>query len=466
MIDVLMTLVVFVMAATLTGVLASREPREMRPFFLVAFFEYVVCLLAEQLYTRLIVEGGDALFYTKTGGALAGYMERDFGWAFGEVVALLVQRPSAFEQHVEGHGGNTASMSAVAALFQYFLGGGEIAASALASALAFFSMLAIFRAFAAAAPHVSRRRLFVATVLFPSTAFWICALHKESFCMMGIGLVCAGWRALYEQRVVRAVVYAGLGAYVMLIFRPPVLLPLVLGLAVYVILERIQRSRSGSVVIVGPFYLAGAVALVSLGMLAITRFSQRFSLEALGETMAAMQQNWSIGAGAGSDFMQLEQGTADASFGWQLARAPLALLNALFRPTLFDVHNVVAAVSAAEMTTMLLLVLRAVRKRGLGGTFGAIQRSPFMMMLALVTVVGCTFVGLVTFNLGSLARYRVPFLPFYGALVACLTAPASESAPVAATSSSPIPVTALSPRRPVSRQPRRPPRALPGRRPA
>jgi hypothetical protein len=34
----------------------------------------------------------------------------------------------------------------------------------------------------------------------------------------------------------------------------------------------------------------------------------------------------------------------------------------------------------------------------------------------------------VTFNLGSLARYRVPFLPFYGALILVLSDRATYSA--------------------------------------
>ena len=73
------------------------------------------------------------------------------------------------------------------------------------------------------------------------------------------------------------------------------------------------------------------------------------------------------------------------------------------------------------VVTWLLIV--AIRRHGFTGLLRAIQGSPFLLMCSVVTVVGCTFVGLATLNFGSLARYRVPFLPFYGALVVALARP-------------------------------------------
>jgi hypothetical protein len=104
-----------------------------------------------------------------------------------------------------------------------------------------------------------------------------------------------------------------------------------------------------------------------------------------------------------------------------LAGAPRGLVNALLRPQLFDVKNPLSLISALEMTAITWLLFRAFRLHGVRGGFLRIQRSPFLMMCIVITVVGCTFVGLTTRNFGSMARYRVPFLPFYGALLAVLT---------------------------------------------
>jgi hypothetical protein len=115
----------------------------------------------------------------------------------------------------------------------------------------------------------------------------------------------------------------------------------------------------------------------------------------------------------------------------QLVRLPLALVNGLLRPQLFDVRNVFMLISALEMTTLTWMIIRILRQHGLGGTLVRIQQSPFLLMCAAITVVGCMFVGLVTLNFGSLARYRVPFLPFYGAFIAALSARTAPNGAVA-----------------------------------
>jgi hypothetical protein len=75
-------------------------------------------------------------------------------------------------------------------------------------------------------------------------------------------------------------------------------------------------------------------------------------------------------------------------------------------------------ISAVEMTAIVWFIFRSVRHHGARALLRRVQSSPFLAMCAVVTIVGCTLIGIVTFNFGSLSRYRAPFLPFYGALLA------------------------------------------------
>jgi hypothetical protein len=206
---------------------------------------------------------------------------------------------------------------------------------------------------------------------------------------------------------------------------------LLLGLVAFTVWERLQKSRGADVVVLGPVYAVGGAGVLLLGMIAVSRASPALALDRLAETVATSQNNWSLVAG-GSSFA--EDAAAPLTLGGQLLRLPLALVNALFRPQLFDVHNIATFVSALEMMALTYFIYRAIRHHGLRGIFVRIQRSPFLLMCAVITCVGCAMVGLVTFNFGSLARYRVPFLPFYGALVAALLparAPVPRVAPPA-----------------------------------
>lgn len=423
--DVVMTLAVLAVLAGVTSLLAASHPGKIRLWIWAALGQYLVCGAA-QLYLVRSTQG-DATYYMATGIELARFLDTSFVWAAQETVRLFLQQPSAFDVAVIGATTNTGSMCAMAAWLVFLLRGSEYAVQALVSGLAMFGSLAIYSAFVRASPGTSPKRIFVATVFFPSVAFWTSALHKESFCLMGIALILAGGAAAYERKL-RAALYVPLGLLFVLEFRAPALPPLLFGLVIYFVVERLQRARGIEAPLFGPLYLAVGLGIGALGMLLVTRVSPDLALDRLAETVTVQQRAWS-GMAGGSSFT-LEDPREETLTG-QLTIAPLALVNALFRPQLFDVANPMQLLSALEMTTITYMIYRSIRINGLAGVLGRIQRSPFLLLCIVVTLIGCTFIGLTTRNFGSLARYRVPFLPFYGALLAVLsekiaTAPAPE----------------------------------------
>lgn len=418
MIDAVMSAIVVIVFGTIVGVIAASYPQPLRRWVWLAFAEYLACAAAQLFYARAIIGGGDTLLYARTGAELARMLDGSFGWASGEICALLFQQPSALDGLVLGGGqSNTASMYAISAWLTFALRG-ETAVHLFVACASLLGALAAFSAFRAAATEASALRLFTATVLFPSIAFWSAAIHKEAMAVMGIGALLTAWRALYDRRWIRLVLCAPFGLTVLFLFRAPALPPILLGLAAFATFGALKKLRGVDTVIVGPIYFGLALAGLSVGMVALSHLAPSLSLDRLGETVARRQETWALSHG-GSSLDDVE--VAPLSVGGQLARVPLALVNALFRPQLFDVNNFGALISAIEMTTITWLLLRALRMHGASGMLSRIQRSPLLLMCAVTTLVGSAFVGLVTLNFGSLARYRVPFLPFYGALVAILS---------------------------------------------
>jgi hypothetical protein len=411
--DVVLAVLVVVVLTILTAVQASRDSRAIRPLLWLALAEYLGCGAAQYVFGAEL----DANTYLREGREIARLMDASFGSVILEVVALLLQRPSILDDLVIGAGTNTGSMAAATGLLLFVVRGSPYAAQALVAGLAMQGALGVFSAFRDAHKGSSPQRLFAATVLFPSIAFWTAALHKEAFCLMGMGLFLTAWRAALQLKI-RALFFAPLGLLLLVMFRAPTLPPLVLGIVVHFVVDRARRVRGPEATLVAPVYLAVGLAMVALGMVWITRISPNLSLDHLSETVAVQQRAWG-GIQGGSSF-DVDAPSAE-TIGSQLAGAPLALVNALLRPQLFDVRNPLLLISALEMTAITWLLLRVFRLHGVRGAFLRIQRSPFLMMCTVVTVVGCTFVGLTTRNFGSMARYRVPFLPFYGTLLAVLT---------------------------------------------
>ena len=440
-VDVVMTLGVLMVLALATAARVTGYSRAMRPWLWIALLEYMLCAVAQFVFA--LSDTADSNYYRQAGIELARFLDAQFGWASQELLALLLQRPSAFDLVVSGAGTNTGSVSAAAAFLSFFSRGSEYAAHALVAGLSMMGALSIYESSRDAYPEIPPSRLFVATVLFPSVAFWTSALHKEAFCLMGTGLLLAAWRAAYKAKI-RALVYGPLGVILILMFRAPALPPLLLGLVIYFVVNRIQKTRGAETTLVGPVYLALGLGVLAAGMILVSRVSPDLALDRLGETVAGQQLAWSRVEG-GSSF-DLDDTVAQTTAA-QLAAAPFALMNALFRPQLFDVTSPVVLVSALEMTAITYMIFRAFRIHGIGGVLIRVQRSPFLLMCTVITLVGCTFVGLTTKNFGSMARYRVPFLPFYGALMAALTAKAT-------TAVAPKPAKAPGPRGASARPPR------------
>lgn len=410
-------IVIFGVFALVTALVASRYERSLRVWMWIAFVEWTLCAVLQYPF------GVDAQSYREDGMVLARLLDADFDWASREVVLLLFQKANAFDLLVDGAGSNTGSMSAMAGWLIFIVRGSPYGSQALVAGFSMCSALAIFETLRSECSNVPPIRLFLATVLFPSIAFWTATLHKESFCLIGMGLTLSAWRAARHRRL-RAFVYGAAGLTLIVLFRAPALPPLLLGLLLHFVINRIRKESGAEFAVLGPFYLVLVFAVLALGMILLTRVSPDLALDKLGDSVETRAGAWSSVEG-GSSFAV----AAPAQQGLlaQLLMSPIALFNAALRPQLFDVRNPLMLVSALEMTVITAMLVRAVMIHGVSGIMRQIQMSSFLTMCAVVTLVGLTFVGLTTRNYGSLARYRVPFLPFYGSLLTVLTVRAKRT---------------------------------------
>ena len=76
--------------------------------------------------------------------------------------------------------------------------------------------------------------------------------------------------------------------------------------------------------------------------------------------------------------------------------------------------------NALETSALLFLTLRLLIRGGISRVSQAVLSSPLLVFCLVFTIVMGTAVGLASTNLGSLSRYRMPFMPFFVALVLSL----------------------------------------------
>jgi hypothetical protein len=272
--------------------------------------------------------------------------------------------------------------------------------------LAFWGMLCFYKAFVIAVPEGRRRTYFFVLFFLPSMLFWPSAIGKEAWMVFALGIASYGAARTMAGRSYRGLAVSIGGLWLASLVRPHVAGLLAISLALGYLFRR-SRSDLG---ILAP--IAKGVTLAALIVVAavFTQRTEQFFQESNYQTgqgiTSLLQQTTEKNAYGGSAFVP--------SIFESPARAPIAIGTVLFRPLIFDAHNLQAFASGMEGTFLLLLfffriswVLSALR---------SIRRQPY---LAIAIVYTALFV--VAFsafaNFGLLARERVMVLPFLLTLV-------------------------------------------------
>jgi hypothetical protein len=98
--------------------------------------------------------------------------------------------------------------------------------------------------------------------------------------------------------------------------------------------------------------------------------------------------------------------------------APAAINVTMFRPYLWEVKNplmVIAAIESLFTLLFTLYVLFKVRQR----IFKYVQ-TPEVVFGLIFSIAFAFGVGISTYNFGSLARYKIPFFPFYFSMLSII----------------------------------------------
>ncbi len=122
----------------------------------------------------------------------------------------------------------------------------------------FLSLFGIFHLFKAFKNYVaiSKKWLFIAFLIAPSTLFWTSGILKEPFLFLGIGLFCRG--LIVKDKAWKRILYLFFGAYLLLSFKIYTLLFICIAWIVYLVIVRIKNRWLG-ISILG---LAGFVLIV------------------------------------------------------------------------------------------------------------------------------------------------------------------------------------------------------------
>ncbi len=423
--DFIATAAVLIVAAALLAGLSRRWVAEERRIVVFGFLAHVVGVFVQVFVIEQIYGGSsDIAGYYRSGVELASALRKDFQFIFPEAFKIFVHDDTAnLPFAVFGGAGSTGSLTVLSSLLFLVLGDSLYGAAMATALFAFFGKLAIFLAISPGFARAHRQRVLLATLLVPSVVFWSSTIAKEAVSVGFLGLALLLLRSFLDGRFKPSrLLLAAFCLTPVALIKPYVLLCFTVAFAVWLYLER--GLRLGRHFVIRPSTALVALLLMTGGVIVLGKLAPRIAVENLAKSTSAVQAA-GVNVEGGSNYQLREpvpEQEEDSGVQSQLLLAPIALPTALFRPFIFEVRNPMMLLNALETTALLFLTIRVLFRGGLVRVRDAIAGNPTLVFSLLFSLILGTAVGLASTNLGSLSRYRMPFMPFFVGLILVLDA--------------------------------------------
>jgi hypothetical protein len=366
------------------------------------------------LLVRIVYRNmADIAGYERVGQVYAERLSTDFRlWA--EPVAAALVRVRVESYHFPMAPSATGVMNALATWIEWMFGNVAVSAGVLFALLSHGGLLLLYRSLREELVPRSRLPALLAICAVPSVLFWSSALLKEAVAMGFVaGLVAAVFR-FYQTGRWRWGGWALVAAVPVWLIKPYLLAPLLVAAVVGAYLRRMGRAgrvrfRWSQVTRLFVPLLVGYGLLVLL----LPEWSPTQVLED-AERMQELSMREDLSRG--SKYTLVQPGEEITPLRLVLI-APLALLTALVRPLPGEVLNLQGIAASVEILLFSVAGFRLFVSTGLRRMGQAALDRPWIAFSIVFLFLGGLGVGIGTFNLGTLARYRMPLMPFYGLLV-------------------------------------------------
>ncbi len=298
-----------------------------------------------------------------------------------------------------------------------FVGGSYIGTALIFAALSFTGIWAMYASFAKLFPK--KEWLLALAILFiPSTVFWGSGILKDTITFGFIGWATAAFIHLIygnKKKVMWVIIFL-FSLFVIYQIKLYIVMSLLPAMIIWTYFVNINKVRNPVLrSILAPFVILITITIAGYSIYIVGENNGKYAVENLAKTaqITAYDVGRYTGRNAGSRY---DLGDLDGTFGSMLKLGPAAINVALFRPYLWEVRNPLMLLASAEGLILLILtILVFIRARG---KLLKIFSNPAIIFSLVFSLTFAFAVGISTYNFGTLFRYKVPLIPFYGIFLA------------------------------------------------
>jgi hypothetical protein len=288
--------------------------------------------------------------------------------------------------------------------------------SSTALFFAFFSFIGSWFLFLTFYRRYPEIHLWIAIgcLFIPSVFFWGSGILKDTLVIGGLGLLT--WlidEIFIEKRIsIQKILLTIVLVWLVFSVKKFMLQAYLPAANIWVYLSNVDRIYSFVLrVMVLPIAILLAFAGAYYAAVKIGEDDPRYAIENIAETsrITARDIRFQSGKDAGSGYELSSY--FDGSIGSALRLAPEGINVTLFRPYLWEVRNPLMLMTALESFVLMMFTLFIVVRKGYGALFKILN--PEVAFTFSFSLVYAFAAGVSTYNFGTLARYKIPILPFY-----------------------------------------------------
>jgi hypothetical protein len=285
----------------------------------------------------------------------------------------------------------------------YLFGNDMIAGFMVFGLIAFLGSYLWYRATVEAVPFLDRRLYFLVVMFVPSILFWPSSIGKEALMQFAIGSAALGTAHLLNGKLLRGLLVAVPGAWLMWVVRPHLLALVLLAAAPAYLIGRGPRARGDAPISTSLIRPIGLVIIGFLLAFAVTQGAKSLGLPTLtlGSVNAELAET-SLSTSQGNSAFD----TGDTSL--TPARLPQGMVTVLLRPFPWEAPGFLQKLASLEGIALVSFMI--LRRKSLAASLRHVRIVPFLLYAWILTILySLTFQAFG--NFGLLDRQRSLVLP-------------------------------------------------------
>lgn len=260
------------------------------------------------------------------------------------------------------------------------------------------------------------KQLAIACLFIPSCVYWSSGFAKEPLCIIALGFIFSSMIKLFSQKEIRITTIFTLifFSYLLLTVKDYIFYSFLVAFIFWKLYNAIASIMSKGLLI--KIWTVLFFLMIAGGSIAVSGVIMDIISNNLGSIITSNIDMYELMASSNRGSLIEVKDIDVTSLQGILRFIPQALVNVFFRPFPWEIANVLMVFTVLENLFFIYLLFKVFLQSRLFTKHLFINKN-YQVFTLLFTITMAFVVGISTFNMGSMVRYKMPYLPFFASFL-------------------------------------------------